>query len=70
MGFLGHIIVLFLVFKVISILFSIVALSICIPIKSILPFFKKFEIKKKTREGNDNPLQYSCLGNPMDRGAW
>ena len=19
-------------------------------------------------EGNDNPLQYSCLGNPMDRG--
>ena len=20
--------------------------------------------------GNDNPLQYSCLGNPMDRGAW
>ena len=21
-------------------------------------------------EGNDNPLQYSCLRNPMDRGAW
>ena len=21
-------------------------------------------------EGNDNPLQYSCLGNPMDREAW
>ena len=21
-------------------------------------------------EGNDNPLQYSCLGNYMDRGAW
>ena len=21
-------------------------------------------------EGNDNPLQYSCLENPMDRGAW
>ena len=21
-------------------------------------------------EGNDNPLQYSCLGNPMNRGAW
>ena len=20
--------------------------------------------------GNDNPLQSSCLGNPMDRGAW
>ena len=21
-------------------------------------------------EGNDNPLQYSCLENPMDRAAW
>ena len=21
-------------------------------------------------EGNGNPLQYSCLENPMDKGAW
>ena len=21
-------------------------------------------------EGQDNPFQYSCLENPMDRGAW
>ena len=21
-------------------------------------------------KGNSNPLQYSCLGNAMDRGAW
>ena len=21
-------------------------------------------------EGNGNPLQYSCLENPVDRGAW
>ena len=21
-------------------------------------------------DGNGNPLLYSCLGNPMDRGAW
>ena len=21
-------------------------------------------------EGNGYPFQYSCLGNPMDRGAW
>ena len=21
-------------------------------------------------EGNGSPLQYSCLGKPMDRGAW
>ena len=23
-----------------------------------------------SEEENGNPLQYSCLGNPMDRGAW
>ena len=23
-----------------------------------------------TREGDGTPLQYSCLENPMDRGAW
>ena len=27
-----------------------------------LPMFSK--------EGNDKPLQYSCLENPMDGGAW
>ena len=21
-------------------------------------------------KGNGNPFQYSCLGNPMDKGAW
>ena len=25
---------------------------------------------KSPGEGNDSPLQYSCLENPMDRGAW
>ena len=25
---------------------------------------------RSTGEGNGNSLQYSCLGNPMDRGAW
>ena len=24
----------------------------------------------RSGEGNGNPLQYSCLGNPMDRAAW
>ena len=24
----------------------------------------------RIREGNGTPLQYSCLENPMDRGAW
>ena len=26
--------------------------------------------EKSPGEGNDNPLQYSCLENPMDGGAW
>ena len=26
--------------------------------------------RRSPGEGNGNPLQYSCLGNPMDRGAW
>ena len=25
---------------------------------------------RATGEGHGNPFQYSCLGNPMDRGAW
>ena len=25
---------------------------------------------RSPREGKGNPLQYSCLGNPMDKGAW
>ena len=25
---------------------------------------------RSPRERNGNPLQYSCLENPMDRGAW
>ena len=25
---------------------------------------------RSSAEGNGNPLQYSCLEDPMDRGAW
>ena len=28
------------------------------------------ELGRSPGGGNGNPLQYSCLGNPMDRGAW
>ena len=28
------------------------------------------ELTPILREGNGTPLQYSCLENPMDRGAW
>ena len=27
-------------------------------------------VGRSSGEGNGNPVQYSCLGNPMDRGAW
>ena len=26
--------------------------------------------RRSPREGNDNQLEYSCLRNTMDRGAW
>ena len=26
--------------------------------------------RRSSGEVNGNPLQYSCLGNPMDKGAW
>ena len=29
-----------------------------------------FGLGRSPGEGNDNPLKYSFLGNPMDRGAW
>ena len=28
------------------------------------------ELGRSPGEGNGKPLQYSCLGNPMDRGVW
>ena len=28
------------------------------------------ESGRSSGEGNDTPLQYSCLENPMDGGAW
>ena len=30
----------------------------------------KVEIKTFSGESNGTPLQYSCLGNPMDERAW
>ena len=35
---------------------------------TILPM--SFCIENEPNEGNGNLLQYSCLENPMDRGAW
>ena len=30
----------------------------------------KIGLGRSPGEGNGNPLQYYCLENPMDRGAW
>ena len=48
--------------------------------KKYIFIFIKFKVKfsisfhdklgRSPGEGNGNPLQYSCLENPMDRGAW
>ena len=27
-------------------------------------------LERSPEEGNGDPLQYFCLGNPVDRGAW
>ena len=35
---------------------------------AILPFTQGVE--SEGGEGNGNPLQYSCLENPRDRGTW
>ena len=44
--------------------FSILVSSVYMPSSGIAGSYGGFG------EGNGNPLQYSCLGNPMDRGAW
>ena len=37
-----------------------------LPLSSLLPT----AISQATGEGHGNPLYYSCLENPVDRGAW
>ena len=36
----------------------------------ICKIFKLYNCSDKLGDGNGNPLQYSCLENPMDRGTW
>ena len=43
----------------------------CMPASSVLHCLLEFaQIHVHCGEGNGNPLQYSCLENPMDGGAW
>ena len=37
---------------------------------SVKVSFYDLKVRKNLGEGNGNPLQWSCLENPMDRGAW
>ena len=41
-----------------------------ISIKLFITFFTELEQIIPKFNGNGNPLQYSCLENPMDGGAW
>ena len=43
--------------------------------KKKIPAFQEMQgsisgLESSSGEGNGNLLQYSCLGNPIDRGAW
>ena len=83
--FLDHMATLFLIFKGTPILFSIVAAPIYIPTnragfpdgsdgKESACNVRYPDLNSKSErspgEGNGNPLQYSWLEDPMDRGAW
>ena len=41
---------------------------ICLPVQEM--WVRSLGWEDSSREGNGNPLQFSCLGNPTDRGAW
>ena len=36
----------------------------------LIPWSGRSLVRKIPGERNDNPLQCSCLGNPLDRGDW
>ena len=36
----------------------------------LVSFYFKHHLSVRSGEGNGIPLQYSCLENPMDGGAW
>ena len=44
------------------------ALSKIIILKNMKHYW--YQLLEDIEEGNSNPLQYSCLENPMDRGDW
>ena len=50
---------------------SLVPMVFCSPVCLLLPGLPSIlGLKRSPGEGNGNPLQYSCLENFVDRGAW
>ena len=47
-----------------------VAFSLVAKLVKNLPPMQETWVWRSSGEGNGNPLQYSCLENPMDRGVW
>ena len=45
-------------------------LRTCIATDNIFLLINRFGWKDPLKEEKANPLQYSCLENPTDRGAW
>ena len=43
---------------------------VCTPVQSFTYLTDLYSSMLNWGEGNGNPLQYSCLENPRDRGAW
>ena len=72
MGLLDHMVALFLIFYGNTILFSsFPGGSVVKNLPANTGDVGSFSgLGRSPREGNGNPLQYSCRETPMDRGAW
>ena len=44
--------------------------KLLLQLNSVIRTQEKPQVISKCGEGNGTPLQYSCLENPMDGGAW
>ena len=53
-----------------SIFYHISSCNLAFPCDIIFLLLDIHPLRTSPREENGNPLQYSCLENPMDRGAW
>ena len=50
--------------------FNITVIQVCAPTSNAEEAEVERVYEDLHGEGNGTPLQYSCLENPMDRGAW